>query len=152
MTRLDRFVVGSLVLLFALIASLVGLPAVLPAGTTQASIGPSPSDAGPIDSRPYREGMVGHATSVSPFSAHSQADRDLVALVFSGLVRNGPGGTIVPDLAKRWTIDSTGAVWTFELRSDAHWQDGEPVTAEDVAFTIRTLQDPSYTGPAAGSW
>ena len=96
--------------------------------------------------------MVGHATSVSPFTAHSQADRDLVALVFSGLVRNGPDGTIVPDLATRWTVDATGAVWTFDLRADARWQDGEPVTAEDVAFTIRTLQDPSYTGPAAGSW
>jgi peptide/nickel transport system substrate-binding protein len=152
MTRLDRFVVGSLVLAFALIASLVGMPAVLPAGTTQASAGPSPSDAGPVEWRPYREGMVGHATAVSPFTAHNQADRDLVALVFSGLVRNGPNGAIVPDLAKRWTVDSSGAVWTFELRSDARWQDGEPVTAEDVAFTIRTLQDPSYTGPAAGSW
>ena len=96
--------------------------------------------------------MVGHATSVSPLAAHSQADRDLVALVFSGLVRNGPDGMIVPDLARRWTVDSTGAIWTFELRPDARWQDGEPVTAEDVAFTIRTLQDPSYAGPAAGSW
>ncbi len=91
--------------------------------------------------------MVGHPTSVSPLTARSQADRDLVALVFSGLVRNGPDGTIVPDLARRWTVDSTGAVWTFELRPDARWQDGEPVTAEDVAFTIRTLQDPVVHRP-----
>jgi peptide/nickel transport system substrate-binding protein len=152
MTRLDRFVIGALVLLLALIASLVGLPAVLPAERSPASAAPVPSDFGVVESRPYREGMVGRATSVSPLTARSQADRDLVALVFSGLVRNGPAGTIVPDLARRWTVDSTGAVWTFELRPDARWQDGEPVTADDVAFTIRTLQDPSYTGPAAGSW
>jgi len=38
--------------------------------------------------------------------------------------------------AERWTVDSTGAVWTFYLRDDARWHDGEPVTAEDVAFTI----------------
>ena len=151
MTRVDRFVVATLVLLFALIASLVGLPSIVPAGTSQASAAPSPSTA-LVEPRPYREGMVGRATSVSPLTARSQADRDLVALVFSGLVRNGPDGTIVPDMAKRWSVDSTGAVWTFELRADARWQDGEPVTAEDVAFTIRTLQDPSYTGPAAGSW
>ena len=49
-------------------------------------------------------------------------------------------------------MDDAGKVWTFELRDDATWQDGEPVTAEDVAFTIRTLQDPAYVGPAAGSW
>ena len=35
-------------------------------------------------------------------------------------------------------------MWTFQLRDDARWQDGEPVTAEDVAFTIRVLQDPAY--------
>ncbi|HEX7949640.1 MAG TPA: peptide ABC transporter substrate-binding protein [Candidatus Limnocylindrales bacterium] len=152
MNRVDRFVIGSLVVLFALIASLVALPSALPGDTPLASSGPAASDAPLAESRPYREGTIGHATSVSPLTAHSQADRDLVALVFSGLVRNGPDGTIVPDLARQWTVDSTGAVWTFELRSDARWQDGEPVTAEDVAFTIRTLQDPSYTGPAAGSW
>ena len=102
--------------------------------------------------RPYREGVLGRPVSVSPLTARSQADRDLVALVFSGLVRNGPDGTIVPDLAERWTVNDTGAIWTFYLRPEARWQDGEPVTAEDVAFTIRTLQDPAYTGPAAGSW
>jgi peptide/nickel transport system substrate-binding protein len=58
----------------------------------------------------------------------------------------------MPDLAERWSVDPAGKVWTFELRDDATWQDGEPVTAEDVAFTIRTLQDPAYMGPAAGSW
>ena len=152
MTRTDRFVVGTLVVMFALIAGLVGLPSLLPAAGSPSSAGPSPSSPGSIESRPYREGMVGHPISISPLTARSQADRDLVALIFSGLVRNGPDGTIVPDLARSWTVDSTGAVWTFELRPDARWQDGEPVTAEDVAFTIRTLQDPSYTGPAAGSW
>ena len=102
--------------------------------------------------RPYREGVLGRPVSVSPLSARTQADRDLVALVYSGLVRNGPSGSLVPDLAERWTVDPTGAVWTFQLRDDARWHDGEPVTAEDVAFTIRVLQDPDYRGPGAGSW
>ncbi len=152
MNRVDRVVVGALALAFVLIACLVGLPSVLPGAGAQAAPSPGPSQAPLAEPRPYREGMVGRATSVSPLAAHSQADRDLVALVFSGLVRNGPDGMIVPDLARQWSVDATGAVWTFELRPDARWQDGEPVTAEDVAFTIRTLQDPSYGGPGAGSW
>ncbi len=152
MNRTDRAVIGGLVVLFALIASLVGLPSVLPGHVSPATPSPGASGGPTAEPRPYREGMVSHATSVSPFAAHSQADRDLVALVFSGLVRNGPDGIVVPDLARHWSVDSSGAVWTFELRPDARWQDGEPVTAEDVAFTIRTLQDPAYTGPAAGSW
>ena len=89
---------------------------------------------------------------MSPLTARTQADRDLVALVFSGLVRNGPSGTVVPDLAERWTVDESGSVWTFQLREDATWHDGHPVTSADVLFTIHRLQDPAYTGPAAGSW
>jgi peptide/nickel transport system substrate-binding protein len=149
MTRTDSLVVGTLVVLLALIAGLVGVPSILPGATTAALATPSP--ASPVV-RPYREGILGRPVSVSPFTAHSQADRDLVALVFSGLVRNGPDGTIVPDLAEHWSVDPTGAIWTFVLRDDARWQDGDPVTADDVAFTIHVLQDPAYTGPGAGSW
>ena len=147
MTRTDTLVVGTLVVLLALVAGLVGVPAIMP---TAAPGSPTPSE--PVAARPYREGVLGVATSVSPLTARSQADRDLVALVFSGLVRNGPGGTLVPDLAERWSTDASGKVWVFELRRDARWHDGEPVTAEDVAYTIRTLQDPAYRGPAASSW
>jgi ABC-type transport system substrate-binding protein len=85
-------------------------------------------------------------------TARTQADRDLVALIFCGLVKNGPSGTLLPDLAESWTVDPTGETWTFVLRDDVRWHDGEPVTAEDVAFTIEALQDPDYAGPAAGSW
>jgi peptide/nickel transport system substrate-binding protein len=148
MTRTDSFVVGTLVVLLAVIAGLVGVPALQPAAPS-----PLPVPSVPVQvERPYREGVLGRPVSVSPLSAHSQADRDLVSLVFSGLVRNGPSGTIVPDLAEHWSVDPTGAVWTFLLRDDAQWQDGEPVTAADVAFTIHVLQDPDYTGPGAGSW
>ena len=149
MTRIDSLVVGGLVVMLAILAGLVGVPTLLPAASTAAL--PSPS-AGSIERRPYVEGVLGRPVSVSPLSARTQADRDLVALVYAGLVKNGPAGAVVPDLAERWTVDGTGAVWTFELRDDAVWHDGEPVTAEDVAFTIRVLQDPDYHGPGAGSW
>src|SRR4029079_5502665 len=117
-----------------LIAGLVSAPSLLPATATVAT--PQPT-ASPVIARPYREGVLGRPVSVSPFSARTQADRDLVALVFSGLVRNRPNGTLVPDLAQHWTGDDTDAVWTFQLRDDVRWHDGEPVTAEDVAYTIR---------------
>lgn len=148
MSRTDTIVVGVLVAVFVLVAGLAGAPALTPSAPTAAPT----ASLEAIESRPYREGVVGRPVSVSPLSAWTQADRDLVALVFSGLVRNGPDGTLLPDLADSWTVDPTGATWTFELRTDAAWHDGEPVTAEDVAFTIRTLQDPEYTGPGAGSW
>jgi peptide/nickel transport system substrate-binding protein len=148
LTRTDTFVVGALVVLFAILAGLVGAPALAPATSS------APPDASPepFVARPYREGVLGRPVSISPLTARTQADRDLVALLFCGLVRNGPSGTLLPDLAESWTVDATGATWTFQLRDDARWHDGEPVTADDVEFTIHTLQDPAYTGPAAGSW
>ncbi|MBA3234757.1 MAG: peptide ABC transporter substrate-binding protein, partial [Chloroflexi bacterium] len=132
MTRTDSLVVGTLVALLALIAGLVSVPTLLPAAVT--TVTPSAS-SGPAASRPYREGVLGRPVSVSPLSARTQADRDLVALVFAGLVRIGPAGTIVPDLAERWSVDDSGKEWTFFLRDDARWHDGEPVTVDDVLFT-----------------
>src|SRR5436190_15131345 len=102
MTRTDTFVIGALVVLLALIASLVGVPSLVPAASTTAL----PSASLPVpEPRAYREGVLGHPSSVSPLTARTQLDRDLVALVFSGLVRNGPSGTVVPDLAERWSVD-----------------------------------------------
>ncbi len=87
MTRKDTAVVGALVVSLAVIAGLVGIPALQ---ATFATPSASPAASGYAASRAYREGVVGHPVSVSPLTARTQADRDLVALVFSGLVRNGP--------------------------------------------------------------
>ncbi len=105
-----------------------------------------------VGGRPYVEGTLGDAVSASPFASRTPAERMLSALVFRGLVRLGPGDTIAADLAERWEVDPSGASWTFHLRDGARWQDGEPVTATDVAFTINVLGDPEYSGPGADSW
>ena len=152
MTRTDSVVVGTLVAMLAVLAVLIGLPAVQVAATPISSTPtPGPSNAD-VEARPYVEGVLGAPTSVSPLTARTQADRDLVALVFSGLVRNGPNGTLVPDLAERWSVDPSGKTWTVDLRPDATWQDGQPVTSDDVVFTIRTIKDADYSGPSASSW
>jgi peptide/nickel transport system substrate-binding protein len=151
MTRTDTFVVGTLVLLLAIVAGLMGVPA-LQRASSSSPLQPQPGSSTPADGRPYVEGMLGAPASISPLTARTQVDRDLVALLFSGLVRNGPGGTILPDLAERWSVDQSGKTWTVDLRADARWHDGEPVTADDVLYTIRTLQDPAYTGPSSTSW
>ena len=152
MTRTDTFVVGTLVVVLAIVAGLIGVPA-LQRASIAASATATPRASAPLEAaRPYVEGAVGAPMSVSPLTARTQVDRDLVSLVFSGLVRNGPGGTVVPDLAVRWSVDASGKTWTVDLRPDALWHDGAPVTADDVVYTIATLQNPDYTGPSASSW
>ena len=150
MTRRDHAIVGTLLLLFAVIVGAVAAPAftVVPG----ASPSPSPSAAVARAPRPYREGVVGRATSVNPLTATSRADHELVALVFGGLVALGPGNSLVPGLASSWTVDPSGKAWTFRIRDDAKWQDGAPVTADDVVFTVDVIKDPRYGGPSAASW
>src|SRR5512142_1811358 len=137
MTRRDRGTVLALVLILGFVAVLVALPQ--SAGGPAATVAPSPTPAAsatpPVTV--YREGVLGGWTSITPISAETAADRQLVALVFSGLVRLGPGGDLLPDLASSWTVDPKGKSYTFELRPDATWQDGTRVTAEDVAFTFQ---------------
>src|SRR4029079_919601 len=146
MNRIDHAVIGGLVLLPGVIAVVIGAPAFAPAVAH-----PTPPPT-PPQVEPYREGVLGPVVSVNPLGARTQADRDLVALVFEGLVARGPDGMLVPALATRWTVDPTGKTWTFTLRPDATWHDGEPVTAEDVVYTVGMLRNPAYTGPGAGNW
>ena len=57
---------------------------------------------------PYREGVIGRPSSINPLTARSQVDQDLVALLFRGLVKNGPNGSVVPDLATDWATSDDG--------------------------------------------
>src|SRR5206468_1091988 len=50
-------------------------------------------------------------------------------------------------LASTFHTESDGRIWTFEIREDATWHDGQPVTADDVVFTVKLLQDRGYVGP-----
>ena len=110
----------------------------------------TPPEAQPIsfiESQIYTEAVVGQPELVNPLLADSQLDRDLVSLVYSGLTRIDEYGQPVPDLAKDWTVSRDGLTYTFTLRDDVTWHDGQPFTAEDVAFTMALLRDPDF--PAA---
>jgi peptide/nickel transport system substrate-binding protein len=146
MNRIDHAVIGGLLLLLGVITVLIGSPALAPT-----SANPTPTPTAP-EVVAYREGMLGRPVAVNPLAARTQVDRNLVALVFSGLVERGANGTLIPGLASGWTSDASGKSWTFTLRPDARWHDGTPVTSADVVYTINVLRNPEYTGPGAGSW
>jgi peptide/nickel transport system substrate-binding protein len=146
MTLRDRAVLGILALVLVVMTGAVVAPSLRPA-TPEETPGPS---LAPLQM--YVEGVLGTAASVSPFSARTAAERAMVALVFRGLVRLGPDDILVGDLAERWDVDPTGSTWTFHLREGLVWQDGQPLVADDVLFTIAALSDPEYAGPGASSW
>ena len=104
MTQRDRGIVAVLGVVLVVLVHRRGLPPVdrlgVPARSPPAPRARPPS-ASPEPARVYREGTIGRPSSINPLTARTQADRDLVALVFSGLVALGPDGTYRPDLASR---------------------------------------------------
>jgi peptide/nickel transport system substrate-binding protein len=102
----------------------------------------------------YVEAVVGTPVRVNPlYTTFNDVDKDLAALVFSGLTRLGPDGTILPDLAESWEISPDARVYTFHLRQGVTWQDGAPFTADDVIFTWSALIDPEFKGePSLGQF
>jgi peptide/nickel transport system substrate-binding protein len=73
-------------------------------------------------------------------------DGYIVSLVFDGLLLNDEAGTLVPWIAKSYTIENDNATYVFKLRDDVKFSDGKPLTAKDVAFTYTALCDPTYDG------
>lgn len=94
----------------------------------------------------YVEGLVGSPTFINPLLASSQADRDATALVFSGLTQRTVSGDLAPDLATAWESSPDGLAYTFHLRPQLRWSDGEPLTTDDVLFTIGLIQNPAFRG------
>ncbi len=102
------------------------------------------------------EGVVGAPPErINPLLAiPGSSDADVSALLFNGLMRVDGSGQALPDLAERWELTPDGRTYTFVLRDDVFWHDGQPVTAADVAFTIGLLHDLDFPGPAslAAQW
>lgn len=64
-------------------------------------------------------------------------------MIFSGLTKFDENNIIVPDLALNWDAGNDGLEYTFYLRQDVTWHDGQPFTAEDVKFSIGKVMDPN---------
>lgn len=101
----------------------------------------------------YIEGMVGFPRFINPiYAPASDIDKDLTELIFAGLMKHNSDGELKPDLAKEYKILEEGKVYEFYLREDVLWQDSHPLTADDVIFTIETIQNPEIKSPLRPIW
>ena len=98
------------------------------------------------------EGIIGTPRFVNPILALSDADRDLVSLVYSGLMRKNPDGTLIPDLAEKYEMSKDGLTYIFTLKDKIYFQDGKPITIEDIIFTINEVKDPIIKSPYKANW
>lgn len=95
----------------------------------------------------YTEGLVGAPRYINPlFAQANDVDLDLAALIFSGLLKYTDDGP-AKDLAADYQISSDQKIYTFHLRQDVVWQDGEKFNAEDVLFTFNRIKNPQTKTP-----
>ncbi len=106
----------------------------------------------PITGGSLTEGVVGSPRFINPLLATSDVDRDLTTLVYSGLLRLAPGRGYETDLAESYEVSTDGLTYTFHLRKNLSWSDGQKLTADDIIFTIEKAQDQDYKSPKRGSW
>ncbi len=101
----------------------------------------------------YTEGVAGQPRYVNPIlSQTSEADADLVELIYSGLFSYDASGNLVKRLAADYNISEDGKIYTVTLRPGTKWHDGEELTADDVLYTVQAIQNPAYKSPLRSSW
>ncbi|HSE61538.1 MAG TPA: peptide ABC transporter substrate-binding protein [Candidatus Saccharimonadales bacterium] len=106
----------------------------------------------PAEGGIYTEGVVGSIDNLNPIFAATPAERSASRLLFASLLTYDDQGDLVGELAQHWSFDDTGKVFTLSLRPQARWQDGAPITADDVIFTFALIKNADTRSPLYASW
>ena len=106
----------------------------------------------PIAGGRYVEGVEGSFTNANPLYASNDVDMTVSRLIFAGLFKVDANNNLTGDLAESWQVDDRDTTYTVRLRPNLVWQDGQKLTADDVAFTYHTIQNPDAQSPLNASW
>lgn len=106
----------------------------------------------PVSGGIYTEGIIGRYTSSNPIYASGSVDSSVSKLIFSSLLKFNSQNELVGDLAKEVKSDDRGIEYTVTLKDDLFWQDGVVLTADDVIFTYKTIQEPDAKSPLQNNW
>jgi len=108
---------------------------------------PASLSSAAIDAR-ITQGHLHRHLSQSPRTLDPSLSVDVAAYsiaddLFEGLLRLDAGGSIVPGVAARWDQSADGLTWTFHLRAEARWSNGDRVRAGDFVYAWRRIMDPA---------
>ena len=87
--------------------------------------------------------------SFDPHKTEGVPESQVAYQLFEGLATSDPDGNTVPGVAESWENTPDYKTWTFHLRKDAKWSNGEPVTAHDFVYSWQRLVDPKTASPYA---
>lgn len=89
---------------------------------------------------------VGNGTEPQDLDPHVVSgvpEHKIITALLEGLVTYGPTGGIAPGMAERWETSDDGLTYTFHLRANAKWSNGEPLTSQDFVSSFKRILTPS---------
>lgn len=104
----------------------------------------------PVKGGSITEGVIGSPTLINPVLATSDSDKDLVSIVYSGLMRKNGDGNYIEDIAQSYEVSDDGLTYKFIIKDHAKFHDGKKITADDIVYTINKIKDPTTKSPRAG--
>lgn len=100
----------------------------------------------------FSEGIIGTPRFINPVLATTDQDRDLTSLVYAGLTKKDVYGESVLDMASSIVKSEDGLQYDVSIKPTARFQDGTPVTADDVIYTVSLIQNPIIKSPHYIEW
>lgn len=99
-----------------------------------------------------KDGIIGSPRFINPILAQTDADRNAMSLVFTGLMRYNEEGKLSPSLLEKYEISEDGLEYTVTLKENLEWSDGKNLTADDVIFTIQLAKNPLVQSQKRANW
>lgn len=96
----------------------------------------------PVAGGAYREGVAGQPVALNPVISDNAADEDVNALLYANLY----------DLLSSYNVEEQGRVYILNLKENLAWDDGEPLTSDDVVFTVNSIENPDVRSPLFKDW
>lgn len=131
-------------------------PATNTANEGAASPAPTAEPSGPVKGGTLTIGTFSDIVNTNPIYIADTSSGDAAYFMFSNLLDYDAGGNVV---AEPWSllealpeISADGLTYTLKLKANAKWSDGQPVTADDIAFTFNTIKDPAAASPGISTF
>jgi oligopeptide transport system substrate-binding protein len=99
--------------------------------------------------RVLRRGLPGEPRTLDPQLADDDFSFQVVRDLYEGLTAEDAYGRVVPGVASTWVVDDTGTIYTFSLRPEAKWSNGDPIVASEFVEGMRRAVDPKTASGSA---
>ncbi|MFP7675486.1 peptide ABC transporter substrate-binding protein [Marivita sp. S0852] len=100
------------------------------------------------DDQTFKVSVLDQFKTIDPQLIEETIGNHIARQLFEGLTRQDADGNVIPAIATDWTTDDN-QTWTFTLRDDARWSNGDPLTAQDFVYAWQRAADPATASPYA---